>query len=46
MYASVSCIHPMSHFMPKPRPPTYTGRDTAGHDVDSSAIVWTSGNSA
>jgi len=34
---------PQSHFMPKPRPPRYVGRDTIGHDVDSSAIVCVSG---
>jgi hypothetical protein len=33
----------MSHFMPKPRPPMYVGRDTMGQAVDSSAIVWVSG---
>ena len=26
----------MFHFMPKPRPPTYDGRETIGHAVDSS----------
>ena len=40
---SVSCIQPMSHLRPKPRPPTYVGRDTIGQAVDSSAIVCTSG---
>jgi hypothetical protein len=29
----------MSHLNPKPRPPTYVGRLTIGHAVDSSAIV-------
>ena len=43
MYASVSFIQPMSHFRPKPRPPTSVGFDTRGHAVDSSAIIWTSG---
>jgi hypothetical protein len=33
----------MFHFMPKPSPPTYSGRDTIGHDVDSSAITCVSG---
>src|SRR5277367_6013357 len=38
-YFSVSFIHPMFHFMLKPNPPRYVGRDTLGHDVDSSAMV-------
>ncbi len=42
-YSSVSCIQPMSHLRPKPRPPISIGRDTIGHAVDSSAIIWTSG---
>ena len=29
----------MFHFIEKPRPPAKTGRETCGHDVDSSAIV-------
>ena len=35
----------MFHFMEKPRPPANTGRDTCGHDVDSSAMVRVSGKS-
>ena len=42
-YSSVSCIHPMFHLKPKPRPPACVGRDTAGHAVDSSAIVMAPG---
>src|SRR5258707_1047991 len=33
----------MSHFMPKPRPPTYVGRETRGQAVDSSATVCVGG---
>jgi hypothetical protein len=33
----------MFHFMPKPSPPRYVGRDTIGQAVDSSAIVIVSG---
>src|SRR6185369_1238577 len=44
MYDSVSCIQPMSHFNPNPSPPRYVGRDTIGHAVDSSAMVWIAGN--
>ena len=35
----------MFHFMPKPRPPANTGRETDGHAVDSSAMVCVSGYS-
>ncbi len=45
MYFSVSCIQPMSHLRPNPSPPRYRGRETIGHEVDSSAMVCTSGNS-
>src|SRR5271168_1682454 len=38
-YFSVSFIQPMFHFRLKPSPPRYVGRDTLGHDVDSSAMV-------
>ena len=31
MYCSVSCIHPISHFIPNPSPPRWVGRDTIGH---------------
>src|SRR4030067_702303 len=34
MYTSVSCIHPMSHFMPNPSPPRWGGRETMGQAVD------------
>jgi len=37
MYANVSCIQPMSHLNPNPRPPSQIGRDTPGQEVDSSA---------
>ena len=43
MYWSVSCIQPMFHFMPKPRPPALVGFETPGHEVDSSAIMMTPG---
>ncbi len=43
MYESVSCIQPMFHFKPKPRPPISVGLDTMGHAVDSSAIMVTPG---
>ena len=43
MYSSESCIQPMFHFSPKPRPPSLVGRVTPGHDVDSSAIIMTPG---
>ena len=39
MYASVSFIQPMFHLNPKPRPPEDVGCETAGHAVDSSAII-------
>ena len=39
MYSSVSCIKPMFHLKPKPRPPWSVGRETPGQAVDSSAIV-------
>jgi hypothetical protein len=35
----------MFHFIEKPRPPANTGRDTLGHEVDSSAMVRVSGKS-
>src|SRR6266481_3817170 len=38
-YFKVSFIQPMFHFKLKPSPPRYVGRDTAGQEVDSSAIV-------
>src|SRR6266699_2452352 len=38
MYSSVSCIHPMFHLYPNPRPPQSTGLDTMGQAVDSSAV--------
>jgi hypothetical protein len=38
-YSSESCVHPVFHFRPKPRPPRCVGRVTPGHAVDSSAIV-------
>ena len=46
MYCSVSCIHPMSHLYPNPRPPWSVAPVTIGHAVDSSANVATSGNSS
>jgi hypothetical protein len=42
-YERVSFIHPMFHLNPKPRPPRWVGRDTAGHEVDSSATIITPG---
>ncbi len=42
-YFSVSFIHPMSHFMSKPRPPMRVERETIGHAVDSSATMRTPG---
>src|ERR1039458_1157593 len=35
----MSCIQPIFHFMVKPRPLRYTGRETPGNAVDSSATV-------
>src|SRR5207248_2412725 len=40
-----SCIHPMSHLSPNPRPPVLVGRLTCDQAVDSSAYVCTSGYS-
>jgi len=45
MYCSVSFIHPIFHFIENPRPPSVVGRVTPGHEVDSSAMVTTPGNS-
>jgi hypothetical protein len=42
-YSRESFIQPMFHFKPKPRLPMCVGRDTAGQDVDSSAISNTDG---
>src|SRR5688572_7201987 len=42
-YCNVSCIQPIIHFMPKPKPPMNVGRETIGKLVLSSAIVCTSG---
>ena len=36
----------MFHLNPKPSPPTYVGRDTPGHAVDSSAAEMTPGSRA
>ena len=36
----------MFHLKPKPSPPTYVGRDTPGHAVDSSAAEITPGSRA
>ena len=33
----------MFHLNPNPSPPTYVGRETIGHDVDSSAMVIAAG---
>ena len=35
----MSFIQPMFHFKSKPSPPMYVGRETAGQEVDSSAII-------
>ncbi len=49
MYSSESCIQPMFHFRPKPRPPKPDGptwwvaRVTPSQAVDSSAMVTTPG---
>ena len=39
MYLSESCIQPMFHLIPKPRPPWLVGAVTPGNAVDSSAIM-------
>ncbi len=39
----MSCIQPMFHFLPKPRPPASTGALTPENAVDSSAIMCTPG---
>src|SRR5664279_510549 len=39
MYCSESCIQPMFHLRPNPRPPPLVGCVTPPHDVDSSAII-------
>ena len=36
-------MKPMFHLKPKPSPPSCTGCDTFGQEVDSSAIVMTPG---
>ena len=36
----------MFHLKPKPSPPTYVGRETPGHAVDSSAAEMTPGSRA
>ena len=39
----VSCIHPMFHLNPNPKPPDEVSRVTPDHAVDSSAIIMTPG---
>src|SRR3981189_3081079 len=42
-YTRVSCIQPMFHLKPKPRPSAYVGLVTPGQAVDSSATIMTPG---
>ena len=38
-YCRVSCIQPMFHLRPKPKPPASVGAVMPGYAVDSSAII-------